>query len=131
MTAAEWVELGRTTYSEDLHLSDVFPLANHAADWIQIDAPVPTLQAWANGADQDITTLESEMDAAEARLTALEANPGGVSAPPKRLKVFCDANYAGENGNADGSMLKPYTTCLLYTSPSPRDGLLSRMPSSA
>ena len=25
----------------------------------------------------------------------------------------------------------PYTTCLLYTSPSPRDGLLSRMPSSA
>ena len=27
--------------------------------------------------------------------------------------------------------LKPYTICLLYTSPSPRDGLLSRMPSSA
>ena len=25
----------------------------------------------------------------------------------------------------------PVTTCLLYTSPSPRDGLLSRMPSSA
>ena len=25
----------------------------------------------------------------------------------------------------------PYETCLLYTSPSPRDGLLSRMPSSA
>ena len=24
-----------------------------------------------------------------------------------------------------------HTTCLLYTSPSPRDGLLSRMPSSA
>ena len=24
-----------------------------------------------------------------------------------------------------------YTNCLLYTSPSPRDGLLSRMPSSA
>ena len=25
----------------------------------------------------------------------------------------------------------PFYTCLLYTSPSPRDGLLSRMPSSA
>ena len=25
----------------------------------------------------------------------------------------------------------PYTTCLLYTSPSPRDATLSRMPSSA
>ena len=27
--------------------------------------------------------------------------------------------------------LQAYGTCLLYTSPSPRDGLLSRMPSSA
>ena len=30
--------------------------------------------------------------------------------------------------NIEGS---PFQTCLLYTSPSPRDGLLSRMPSSA
>jgi len=29
------------------------------------------------------------------------------------------------------TLLHPYRTCLLYTSPSPRDGLLSRMPSSA
>ena len=28
-------------------------------------------------------------------------------------------------------MKTPDSTCLLYTSPSPRDGLLSRMPSSA
>ena len=27
--------------------------------------------------------------------------------------------------------IKPFNVCLLYTSPSPRDGLLSRMPSSA
>ena len=27
--------------------------------------------------------------------------------------------------------IKKYRVCLLYTSPSPRDGLLSRMPSSA
>ena len=27
--------------------------------------------------------------------------------------------------------LRSFLTCLLYTSPSPRDGLLSRMPSSA
>ena len=32
-------------------------------------------------------------------------------------------------GRAFGKTLKKY--CLLYTSPSPRDGLLSRMPSSA
>ena len=30
-----------------------------------------------------------------------------------------------------GIFLAMYYTCLLYTSPSPRDGLLSRMPSSA
>ena len=29
------------------------------------------------------------------------------------------------------SLPDPYMICLLYTSPSPRDGLLSRMPSSA
>ena len=28
-------------------------------------------------------------------------------------------------------LLRKYRNCLLYTSPSPRDGLLSRMPSSA
>ena len=33
-----------------------------------------------------------------------------------------------EVGNLTGNRL---STCLLYTSPSPRDGLLSRMPSSA
>ena len=29
------------------------------------------------------------------------------------------------------SLLRPVCSCLLYTSPSPRDGLLPRMPSSA
>ena len=44
----------------------------------------------------------------------------------------------GGNGRAtqDGcnrgfNRWRQYTRCLLYTSPSPRDGLLSRMPSSA
>ena len=43
------------------------------------------------------------------------------------------AAKAGGGGNAfyiDG-VQAPSLTCLLYTSPSPRDGLLSRMPSSA
>ena len=44
-----------------------------------------------------------------------------------------DSSYS-ENNHSDGMF--PYSegnvyTCLLYTSPSPRDGLLSRMPSSA
>ena len=31
----------------------------------------------------------------------------------------------------EGATRKAHNSCLLYTSPSPRDGLLSRMPSSA
>ena len=39
----------------------------------------------------------------------------------------------GNSRNAEDylSEWRPYIACLLYTSPSPRDGLLSRMPSSA
>ena len=44
--------------------------------------------------------------------------------------------YAGAKEQAikelfDMSATRYYQVCLLYTSPSPRDGLLSRMPSSA
>ena len=35
------------------------------------------------------------------------------------------------DGNDFPEMIAKYYNCLLYTSPSPRDGLLSRMPSSA
>ena len=37
----------------------------------------------------------------------------------------------GENIAHKNSTYSELTACLLYTSPSPRDGLLSRMPSSA
>ena len=39
---------------------------------------------------------------------------------------------AGESGSGKSTLVYGLTRlCLLYTSPSPRDGLLSRMPSSA
>ena len=41
---------------------------------------------------------------------------GGLGSPVADLLARCGVGYIG---------------CLLYTSPSPRDGLLSRMPSSA
>ena len=40
-----------------------------------------------------------------------------------RSAITCETRY--------GICAKCYGSCLLYTSPSPRDGLLSRMPSSA
>ena len=36
-----------------------------------------------------------------------------------------------QEATAEPEEAEPTNTCLLYTSPSPRDGLLSRMPSSA
>src|SRR5664279_5905650 len=44
-------------------------------------------------------------------------------------KKQCPNNQSNEP-DAKASLLEPWTFCLLYTSPSPRDGLLSRMPSS-
>ena len=42
------------------------------------------------------------------------------------------ARYAADKAGADyDAAIAGGHTCLLYTSPSPRDGLLSRMPSSA
>ena len=42
-----------------------------------------------------------------------------------------EAKYDWQSRIAKGATVTGFNTCLLYTSPSPRDGLLSRMPSSA
>ena len=47
------------------------------------------------------------------------------------LQTVIDAWYAGAEGASNTTLVTRNKTCLLYTSPSPRDGLLSRMPSSA
>ena len=44
------------------------------------------------------------------------------------IEIIAINDLGDTNTNAH---LTQYDTCLLYTSPSPRDGLLSRMPSSA
>ena len=46
-----------------------------------------------------------------------------------RIATSVDGALTGEGG--DIIVIDDPNTCLLYTSPSPRDGLLSRMPSSA
>ena len=44
------------------------------------------------------------------------------------LKIFNKEDWSSAYQNVEKELTKD---CLLYTSPSPRDGLLSRMPSSA
>ena len=50
------------------------------------------------------------------------------SLPAELIQAY--AAGVGEELDATGKLLNSWS-CLLYTSPSPRDGLLSRMPSSA
>jgi len=53
-------------------------------------------------------------------------NPGGSGNP-----VSDDVDFEPWLGSEPVTQMVENNTCLLYTSPSPRDGLLSRMPSSA
>ena len=54
----------------------------------------------------------------------------GVLSPVLLQELGTYERHPFIDGKEDTSELK-HITCLLYTSPSPRDGLLSRMPSSA
>ena len=62
---------------------------------------------------------------------ALAYSPG-VAAPVREIAKNPDAAYDyTTKGNLVAVISNGSAICLLYTSPSPRDGLLSRMPSSA
>ena len=70
--------------------------------------------------------------------TALDSEIVALGAGPTHLRVKGPTTLSGEidvktSKNAGVALLcaSLLNRCLLYTSPSPRDGLLSRMPSSA
>jgi len=119
MSCADWFKWAREHFTEDhLHVHDIFPVAN-TGDWVVIDAPVPALQAWANGADADITTLETEMDAVEVRVDALEAGGGGGASAPVTESVYVNSSYSG---TSDGSSLQPYSTLVAALAAKLSDG---------
>ena len=81
-----------------------------------------------NNSNQTVTLIPSYCDAAGVSVPALGSffrwtQPNGVVVMPTLPtgELVIDINSLSQNG----------FYCLLYTSPSPRDGLLSRMPSSA
>ena len=59
-------------------------------------------------------------------LAAILVGNNGASETYVNAKV-----KACERVGFDSTLIRLFKDCLLYTSPSPRDGLLSRMPSSA
>ena len=61
---------------------------------------------------------------------SLEKRPA-TDEPPSYLDVVVSAPSSAQILENFAAAPPPTYSCLLYTSPSPRDGLLSRMPSSA
>ena len=104
-----------------------------------------------------IALAESLANAGKGAIYEMSFGNGGTSVDPTGIITYLTPNSTGTNASLynqthtkvvdDRSVnnLDPvrnkietrhvsgtnYTDCLLYTSPSPRDGLLSRMPSSA
>ena len=82
----------------------------------------------------DDTEYQARLRSAEAEIASAEAVLVEADAAEGRLRQLLTsgtttrANYDVAVKNQRGAQAK---LCLLYTSPSPRDGLLSRMPSSA
>ena len=99
-----------------------------------------TLQIWTDITDlkkkeQEVIESQKKVREAEEQVSnALNNMPHGIVMWDKDDKLKMINDY-GSNVLKKGKVyIKPgvrYKDCLLYTSPSPRDGLLSRMPSSA
>ena len=69
-----------------------------------------------------VPKLQAQAEAA-VRLLGFTPSPNALNAPQVTVTLV-ELKYQSPKEGM-------YVTCLLYTSPSPRDGLLSRMPSSA
>ena len=61
--------------------------------------------------------------------------PHGIAVDNEGSVYIAEVSFTAYGSNQDPQRevvsLRKWKSCLLYTSPSPRDGLLSRMPSSA
>ena len=74
-------------------------------------------------AQRNVNLVIADIDAAATKETAVACRQSGVV-------VHClQTDLASAEGPSD--MINQTLSCLLYTSPSPRDRSLSRMPSSA
>ena len=80
----------------------------------------------------DFSTLQSQLASIASDVDNRQPIPTVLGqADDATLTVKNLAANAGEGGANLGGYFDTIDSCLLYTSPSPRDGLLSRMPSSA
>ena len=104
-------------------------LADFGAEVIKVEPPggdriarTPGYLMWNRGKARVTLDLERPADLAALKALIAAADVAVFDHAPGRLEAL------GLDGAALTSL---HPRCLLYTSPSPRDGLLSRMPSSA
>ena len=71
-----------------------------------------------------------QMELLKPKIAILDETDSGLDVDALRI-VSEGVNRVKANSDLGVMLITHYTRCLLYTSPSPRDGLLSRMPSSA
>ena len=106
--------------------------------------PMPQMQPGAAPMPQMAPPQQGQVGAPLIANTQFDVDPegtkeGGERALPQiSIHAFCDRqetaaviNETTRDWRMKRTNVKIYMGCLLYTSPSPRDGLLSRMPSSA
>ena len=97
---------------------------------IGIEAKFATTTNAENLIKQAETRLVYELEA-EYHTATKTLNNAMAILYPERFKTMPGRDINPQLREADDLQYKLISTCLLYTSPSPRDGLLSRMPSSA
>ena len=112
-------------------------------DLIQIDtASVTTINLYPKTDEQKEITLSKENGTwiATQGMVTTKANQSAVQSLLGNLNLIKTKRVAAKKQEkwkdyeveaTSGSRVKVYAGCLLYTSPSPRDATLSRMPSSA
>ena len=112
------IKVGDTVKEGSLILS----IEPQTSEPIQQPETEPKMEAKGNAANNTKAQPQSEDNKSDEEydVAVLGSGPGGYTA----------AFRAADLGKKV-ILIERYTTCLLYTSPSPRDGLLSRMPSSA
>ena len=83
-----------------------------------------------NNLDNYFMSIAMNLASERIGLTGLNPSVGCVIVKNNKIISFGQTGFKGRP-HAETVAITKCKNCLLYTSPSPRDGLLSRMPSSA
>ena len=98
---------------------------------IEVDESIEAIN-WVYGTDEDIEAIAREVGVLSTKDEDIRSLRELITYGVKGMAAY--AYHAYQLGYKDDNIfrfMEKALACLLYTSPSPRDGLLSRMPSSA